>query len=154
MVFGATANHTFVSPGTYQVELVVSEPGCLSPACSDTEVKSVTVTGDGPPPPPPPGGLNANFTFSPANPQAGQSVAFNGSSATGNIGAYSWQFGDGGTASGATVAHTFATSGSYSVTLTVQEAGCGNSIPCFDSASQRIWGTPRSANVVVNGGLF
>jgi|GEM_PF-889245 len=147
-VFGATVNHTFTAGGTYQVQLTVSEPGCLSPACSDATTKSVTVTGDGnpppPPPPPPPGGnLAANFTFTPPNPQAGQPVAFNGTASNGTIDTYIWDFGDGGGGSGPNISHTFATAGSYQVQLSVHEAGCGNAFSCFDDITK---------TVVVSGG--
>ena len=43
------------------------------------------------------------------------------SDADGSINAYSWTFGDGQSASGVTTAHSFASEGSYSVTLTVTD---------------------------------
>src|SRR5205807_7527864 len=65
----------------------------------------------------------ASFTFSPANPQVGQTVSFTGS-ASGGIPpySYSWSFGDGGTGSGASVSHSYQTAGSYTVVLTVIDA--------------------------------
>jgi YVTN family beta-propeller protein len=45
-------------------------------------------------------------------------------------GAYEWSFGDGGTATGATVAHTYASAGDFAVTLTVSDQGCSTA-PIF-----------------------
>ena len=39
----------------------------------------------------------------------------------GTVAAYNWQFGDSGTASGATASHTYTTAGTYTVTLTVTD---------------------------------
>ena len=49
--------------------------------------------------------------------------AFDGSGSTDNAGitSYSWTFGDGGTASGPIVAHTFASAGNYTVVLAVAD---------------------------------
>ena len=54
----------------------------------------------------------------------GSSVSFNGSGssdADGTIASYSWNFGDGGTGSGATPAHTYSVAGTYTVSLTVTD---------------------------------
>ena len=72
------------------------------------------------------------FVVSPAGPAASAPVSFNASTSCGGtlsggacpstsprITAYSWSFGDGGTASGAVVSHNFTLAGTYNVTLTV-----------------------------------
>jgi YD repeat-containing protein len=54
----------------------------------------------------------------------GQNTAFNGGSSfdpDGQITSYSWSFGDGGTASGVTPTHAYASPGAYAVTLTVTD---------------------------------
>ncbi len=58
---------------------------------------------------------------------AGQSLAFNGSSSTSpDPGAtYQWEFGDGATASTADPSHTYATAGTYTVTLVVSDVAKG-----------------------------
>jgi PKD repeat protein len=67
---------------------------------------------------------SANFTYSPAAPTTGQSVSFNGAASIdvdGTIAGYSWDFGDGGTGSGTSASHTYATGGTYTVMLTVTD---------------------------------
>lgn len=44
---------------------------------------------------------------------------FDGSASKGDIAAYSWDFGDGSTGSGAKISHTYSTKGNYTVTLTI-----------------------------------
>ncbi len=67
--------------------------------------------------------LTAQFTVGPSSPEAGSAVTFEGT-ASGGAGSYTldWTFGDGSSGSGAVNSHTFATAGSYDVTLTVTDA--------------------------------
>lgn len=54
----------------------------------------------------------------------GDMVSFNGSGSydpDGTIASYQWNFGDGGSASGATVTHSYASTGTFTVTLTVTD---------------------------------
>lgn len=60
----------------------------------------------------------------PGSPAPGSSVLFDGSgsiSGIAGIESYEWEFGDGGTATGATATHTFASPGTYTVTLTLED---------------------------------
>jgi bacillopeptidase F len=60
----------------------------------------------------------------PKTPKAKTSLTFSGTGSTdpdGTIVGYHWTFSDGGTADGATVTHTFAAKGTYTVTLTVTD---------------------------------
>ncbi len=72
---------------------------------------------------PPNGTPMAEFSFSPASPQAYSEVFFDASLSTddGAIVSFNWSFGDGSTATGMTVSHQFREAGQYSVTLTVTD---------------------------------
>lgn len=64
----------------------------------------------------------AEFSLTPDPPEADQQVAFDADDSsveTGEIVSYSWDFGDGATASGETATHTFEEDGGYVVELTV-----------------------------------
>ena len=103
-------------------------PGCLQDSgepglfTGPSELLGTPVT----PPPPPPasqptGSLEAIIVFSPKTPAADQTVFFDGSDSTSPSGitVYAWNFGDGTTASGVAVSHTFSAAGTYVVRLTV-----------------------------------
>jgi PKD repeat protein len=65
---------------------------------------------------------SALFSVSPSAARTGSPVSFNGGSSNdpvGTITAYSWNFGDGATASGASTSHVYASPGTYEVALTV-----------------------------------
>ncbi|HEY4239727.1 MAG TPA: PKD domain-containing protein [Kofleriaceae bacterium] len=72
---------------------------------------------------------------------SGRTCTFNGttsSDAEGPIAGYAWTFGDGGTATGSTVVHTYATNGTYTAALTVTDSGgqtgaVSHPVPAIDS---------------------
>ncbi|HED52007.1 MAG TPA: PKD domain-containing protein, partial [Gammaproteobacteria bacterium] len=81
----------------------------------------------------PPG---ASFSVAPAGGEAPLDVSLDASGSTdddGSIASYAWDFGDGGSASGETVSHTYTTAGTFTITLTVTDDD-GDS----DTASQSI----------------
>ncbi|MEO8257120.1 MAG: PKD domain-containing protein [Acidobacteriota bacterium] len=114
---GPTAQHDFGTAGTYGVTLTVTD----DTGQRTTVTQSVIVApgaGGGTPVPP-----TATFVFSPTSPQVNQSVNFNAEASRPGAGrtivSYGWNFGDTGTATGTTPAHSFTTVGTYNVTLVV-----------------------------------
>jgi chitodextrinase len=80
---------------------------------------AVLAASDGEPPPPPP---NASFAFGCDDETL--TCTFDGSgssSAEGDITTWDWDFGDGNNGSGEVVTHTYASGGSFQVTLTVTD---------------------------------
>ncbi len=66
----------------------------------------------------------ARFSYSPGSPNVGQWIQFDASASSdpdGTIVSYSWEFGDGTTATGVRVNKRYGTAGTYTVRLTVQD---------------------------------
>ena len=104
---GVTASNTFASAGTYSVTLTVTD----NSGATATSTQSVTVTA-----PPANVAPTASFTSSCTN----LTCSFDGSASSdsdGTISSYAWSFG----ASGVTASNTFASAGTYSVSLTVTD---------------------------------
>jgi PKD repeat protein len=130
----AATTHTYSTVGTYTATLTeVDTYGNLS-----TVSHTVTVN-------PVHGAPAAAFTVTPAAPKAGSPVAFDGSGSSesgGSFGSYSWNFGDGSAAgSGATLAHTYAAAGAYTVTLTATDI---YGAPATTSQTVTVVGTPSA----------
>jgi PKD repeat protein len=70
----------------------------------------------------PPLDLVAAFTASTSNPAQGQTVLFDAQESKGSISQYRWEFGDGGSAEGQTVSHSFSQVGNFFVRLTLVDA--------------------------------
>jgi len=83
--------------------------------CAVLAVGGCTLLGYGP---------TARFEVNPPVIYAAEAVTFDGSSSygSGTIVSYAWAFGDDGTALGQQVMHTYAESGSYTVTLTIVDS--------------------------------
>lgn len=107
---------TYSSPGTYTVTLTVTGPG-------GTHTKSSSIVVYDKP--------AIAFSASPLSACKGQVIQFS-SIVTPNASGtpvYAWDFGDGTSGSGSAPAHTYATAGTYSVSLTVTNgAGCSNTV--------------------------
>lgn len=106
-------NKRYSNAGTYNVTLTV-----FRGSESSTVTRAVTVTSPAPVTPP----IAAAFDVSPSNPTAGDSVTFTDQS-TGSPTAWSWSFGDGRTSNSRTPTISFATAGTYTVTLTASNGG-------------------------------
>jgi len=106
--------HTYTTPGTYEIQLVVTDSKGNTSAIS----RSILVTAPDNATP------VASFTAAPTSGAAPLVVAFNAAASAdsdGTIDAYQWSFGDGGTAVGVNATHEYATEGAYVVTLTVED---------------------------------
>jgi len=78
----------------------------------------------------------ASFVYSPFEPEEGQTVTFDASNSTANVGtiiSYTWNYGDGEFGAGIIANHTYETAGNYVVTLNVT-----NSVGEWDIESKQI----------------
>lgn len=123
--------HTYITPGTYTIEL--SAVGCGS----DSYSQDITVY-----PAPVP-----SFTTAPLGVCVGGEFTFTNTSP--GISGSQWTFGDGGSSNLTSPTHTYATSGTFPVTLTITEAvnGCTASI----TANVTVGITPVAAFTPVPG---
>lgn len=121
---GLSTTHAFSSSGTFNVTAAVTDSS--TPGLNTVTSKFVTVsTGT-----PPPAGLASDFTFSPANPDIGDSVSFATSVSGGTTPySYAWNFGDSaGTSTGANPTYTYTSAGTFTVTLTVTDSASATAI--------------------------
>lgn len=113
----ATTSHTYQDNGQYTVTLTVTDAGGQSQA----DTAQLTIGNVAP----------SASVGGPYSGTAGQAVSFAASATDPSVAdqsaglSYSWDFGDGNSASGATVAHTYATAGTYTVQLTVTDKDGG-----------------------------
>lgn len=102
----------------------------------------------------------ASFTFSPTVVNVGQAVSFDASASSdpdGFIREYDWDFGDGTTASGVAVSHTYGAAGSYVVSLTVTDnQGATNTVTRTVTVSEAVVEATRriSTPAVLPGSTF
>ena len=123
---GVTPSHTYTAAGTFAVTLTVTDDGGLT----DTATSSANIGAGNAPPV-----ADAN---GPYNGTAGQQVSFDGSGSSdsdGTIVAYDWTFGDGGTGTGVSPVHTYASAGTYTVNLVVTDNGGATSAPSTSTAN-------------------
>jgi PKD repeat protein len=131
-------SHTYASGGSYSVSLTVTDNG----GATNTKTTSVTVSSPTNTPP------VANFSFT----TSGLSANFTDSSSDsdGTIASRSWNFGDAGTSTATNPSHTYATGGTYSVSLTVTDNG-GATNTKTSSVTVSGGGTVLSNGVPVTG---
>ena len=104
---GPAPSHEYTAEGTYDVKLTVTDNG----GRTASKTIPVEVVNQAP-----------VAAFTPTTSELSLSVAAGASSdPDGSITSYAWEFGDGAVGSGVTADHTYATSGTYQVTLTVTD---------------------------------
>lgn len=129
---GASPTHTYQAEGTFTVTLTVTDDGDATGTASTT----ATIT-----PAPVPPSANSGGPYSGT---VGTPISFDGtgsSDADGTIAAFAWDFGDGGTATGATPSHSYSVDGTFTVTLTVTD---NDGLTGVDSTTATI--NPAGAN--------
>jgi len=107
-------SHSYASTGTYSVSLIIS-----SSSCSDTVISAVTVGNTTP-------SCQAGFYDVPDSSNSKKIFFFDYS--TGNPTSWFWSFGDGSSSSLQNPVHTYASTGNYSVTLSISSANCSDSV--------------------------
>lgn len=114
---GVTTETSFDQPGEHTVGLEATNH-----LGESTYHEKTIVVGNVPPPP--------VFSYTPNNPEPGQGVVFDATDMPdpeNEIEEYRWTFGDGTTATGVRLNHTYAEPGEYEVTLTVDNGDRTNS---------------------------
>jgi len=114
---GGSCYHSYTSAGTYSIKLValVNDTTTGSTYCGDSITNTVTIAY-------PSCGTITSYTYG-----TGGAVTYSATNPAGATGiTYTWYFGDGSHATGATVTHTYVGNGVYTVTLndTSSSAAC------------------------------
>ncbi len=101
--------HTYTTPGTYKVRLIISDGGCY-----DTVIQTITIIP----------GPTVSFTqvpLQPCPPPVG--ITFTATAPSGTT--FVWTFGDGGSGAGSPVTHTYGSAGIYTITMTATDPATG-----------------------------
>ena len=110
---GKIVQHTYTSKGNFTARLTVTD----NDGKTASAYRTISLIQTNEPP-------VAEFSFSPTTGLVPLQVNFDASASRdpdGKIVQYSWEFGDGQTASGRTVSHVFSRSGTFSIELTVRD---------------------------------
>ena len=111
---GATPTYIYTTPGVYTASLTVTDDAGQT-ATATVEITVTAVTADAPP--------TAIAIATPMSGDAPLEVAFDGTGSTDDISiaSYTWDFGNGDTANGATPTYIYTTPGIYTASLTVTD---------------------------------
>jgi PKD repeat protein len=135
---GATASHAYTAEGSYNVTLTVTD----NDGAMDSASTTVTVGSGNLAPVADAGG--------PYSSMAGVEIQFDGSGSNdpdGSIVAYKWEFGDGSESTDLNPTHSYATAGTYNVTLTVYD---DNGAMDADAASVEVTAVTTGADVYLS----
>jgi PKD repeat protein len=109
---GETVSHSYSDDKSYSATLTVTD----NDGATATDTQTVTVSNEPP---------TASFTVTPSSPLVNESTEFDGTGSSDPddpISSYEWDFGDGSpNATGVTPNHRYTSSGTYTVTLTVED---------------------------------
>jgi|GEM_PF-845149 len=139
---GVQVHHTFRSAGEFKVRLTVTDnKGATNSRDRNIEVIDSGINLN------PIAVINASTLFG----QKPLNVAFSASESfdpDGSIASFDWDFGDGNTATGETVLHTFSEDGNYTVKLTVvdNDGNLGSALVKVQVVS---WPVPRYGDILV-----
>ncbi|MBN1483641.1 MAG: PKD domain-containing protein [Chloroflexia bacterium] len=111
---GATVQHSYAAGGSYRVLVTATNCGVAMAQRAYTLTMQPALCE---------AVADLEFSWQPLDPAAGQFVTLTASAGGTPPISYSWSFGDGGTAVGVTVTHSYAASGTYGVVVTA--ANCG-----------------------------
>jgi PKD repeat protein len=129
----ASPSHSYASAGSYTATLTVTD----NQGATASDQASVTVIGAGGNLPP------VAQAGGPYSGQAGVAISFTSAGSSdpdGNIASYRWDFGDGGTSTLASPAHTYTSAGSFTASLTVTD-----NLGATGSAQAGVTVTPASS---------
>jgi PKD repeat protein len=115
---GEKTSHTYLTAGTFTVTLKVTD----NSGGSKFTQKTIVISSQNQLP-------IADFSISPAKPLVYETVYFNASLSSdpdGTIVSWSWNFGDGATASGVEATNSYSTAGTFTVTLKVTDNNGGS----------------------------
>lgn len=142
---GASVNHTYSTSGVYTVTLTTTGGGTTCTATTTVNYFNGTVNC---------ANLNANFTsnINGFNVQFSNTSSAVNNGSVGIVNSSSWDFGDGNTSNVNFPSHTYATAGSYVVTLINNWIDSANqNVYCTDSTSQLI--TVSTPPNVISGNI-
>ncbi|MBI1882237.1 MAG: PKD domain-containing protein [Chloroflexi bacterium] len=137
---GPVVSHSYGQAGSYTAHLIVTDKDGAQVA--DTATVQVNGINQAP----------IAVISGPASGKVGESLTFssgNSRDIDGSITGYAWNFGDGATASGVNVSHSYGQAGTYQVTLTVTDNGGLTGSSTFTVQISQVVKTPPSA--AING---